>query len=82
MIDCLNHAEVLKNSSCRYTDIKEDIAEELDNLREEGKALENVKLCCLMHYCLISFYASLSGIAKKNIYCRGKRNPVITLQSS
>ena len=27
----------------RYTDIKEDIAEELENLRDEGKALENVK---------------------------------------
>ena len=26
----------------RYTDIKEDIAEELENLREEGSALENV----------------------------------------
>ena len=26
----------------RYTDIKEDIAEELENLRDEGKALENV----------------------------------------
>ena len=27
----------------RYTDIKEDIAEELENLRDEGKALENVR---------------------------------------
>ena len=26
----------------RYTDIKEDIAEELENLREEGKVLEDV----------------------------------------
>ena len=27
----------------RYTDIKEDIAEELENLRDEGKSLENVR---------------------------------------
>ena len=32
----------ITNTSCRYTDIKQDIAEELDSLRHEGAELENV----------------------------------------
>merc|ERR1712227_857441 len=32
---------IIQREQQRYTDIKEDIAEELDNLREEGTALEN-----------------------------------------
>ena len=33
----------------RYTDIKEDIAEELENLREEGKVLEDVSFNLLLN---------------------------------
>ena len=42
-------------SVCRYTDIKEDIAEELENLRDEGKALENVKKRIFWNYNKVDF---------------------------
>ena len=36
----------------RYTDIKEDIAEELDNLRDEGATLENVSQNIKVYSCI------------------------------
>ena len=60
-------------SVCRYTDIKEDIAEELENLRDEGKALENVKKRIFWNSKRLIFNFQI-GIAKENFNGRGKRN--------
>ena len=64
----------------RYTDIKEDIAEELENLRDEGAALENVTNI-FDHQEFYQHWISV-GIAKENQHSGGEGDTFSTLQGS